>query len=84
LYSASNNNKLSKNTANGNDMGFYVELAAKNRLTSNTANSNVEYGYFDLTTGSGTAGTANAYSLDECSSNLVGGSSPTGLCAPQP
>ena len=80
------NNKLAFNTGNGNTIsGFDVDsFSSANVLTSNTANSNTMYGYRDFSTGSGTAGTANFYSLDECTVNLVGSSTPTGLCTPQP
>ena len=79
-------NKLTLNTGNGNTIsGFDVDsFSSANVLTLNTANSNTMYGYRDFSTGSGTAGTANSYSLDECTVNLVGGSTPTGLCTPQP
>jgi len=76
----SGQNSLSGNTANGNGKdGFYLDSTSKNTIiTGNTANSNTAYGYFDAS-----ASGRNAYSLDECSSNLLGGSNPTGLCTPQ-
>ena len=79
------NNKLMLNTGNGNTIsGFDVDsFSSANVFVLNTANSNTMYGYRDFSTGSGTAGTANSYSLDECAVNLVGGSTPTGLCTPQ-
>jgi parallel beta-helix repeat protein len=82
----SSSNTLSKNTASGDgDYGFYLSgnAAIGNTFTSNTANSNEQYGFFDVTVGSGTAGTGNMYSLNECSLNVLGGSTPTGLCMPQ-
>ena len=84
LYSPSNT--LSRNTANSNHYdGFFLEedATSKNTLTGNTANSNADFGYFDSTTDSGNEGTANFYSGDECSSNRLGGSSPSGLGSPQ-
>jgi parallel beta-helix repeat protein len=62
--------------------GIYLGASSSNKLTGNTANGN--YGYYDDSVGSGTAGTANTYPLDECISNGNAGSDPTGLCTPQP
>jgi parallel beta-helix repeat protein len=86
LNFGSNDNRLWSNTGDGNNIsGFDVDSSSStNSLASNTANNNSLYGYRDFTSGLGTAGTANTYSLDECSLNLVGGSSPTGLCSPKP
>ena len=78
----SSSNILTGNTANSDGLGFYLNGSSSNTLTGNTANHDLVYGYFDDTTGSGTAGTANLYTMDICDSNGVGGSSPRGLCAP--
>jgi parallel beta-helix repeat protein len=82
----SSNNNLRGNTATGNGYaGFYTYASSShNVIRLNTANANGDYGYYDGTTGSGTGGTADTYVGDECSSNIVAGSSPTGLCTPQP
>ena len=74
---------LTGNTASANGNGFYLYLSTGNKIGSNRADSNSGVGYEDTSTGSGTAGTASTYTLDECSSNTIGGSYPTGLCAPQ-
>jgi parallel beta-helix repeat protein len=82
LYSSSNNT-LAENTADSNGhSGFHLHGSFYNTLTWNTANNNNHYGYNDSSRGSGTAGTANRYPLDECSGNGSGGSSPSGLCLP--
>ena len=86
LYNSSNSNTLTGNTADSNNPGDGFVLynsSSSNTLTGNTANSNGYYGYYDGTTGSGTKGTANLYSGDKCSNNNAGGSSPSGLGAPQ-
>ena len=51
---------------------------SNNILTTNMANDNYGYGCFDDSTGSGTEGTVNFYTGDECSS------APSGLGSPQP
>jgi parallel beta-helix repeat protein len=84
VITSGSNNVFTGNTAKGNTVdGFLVYFATNSIIKGNTADSNGQWGYFDYTGGSGTAGTANLYQGDECSNNLVGGSSPTGLCTPQ-
>jgi|GEM_PF-2796137 parallel beta-helix repeat protein len=73
-------NELGNNAARSNLYGFYLWDASGNTLAWNRADYNLYYGYTDNTTGSGTAGTANLYSSDECSLNGDGGSTPSGLC----
>ncbi len=91
--SASSDNHFRGNTANNNGLdGFSIEAtsflgggySSNNRLQGNTANGNGLYGYYDSSRGLGTAGTSNSYRGDECNDNFEGGSTPTGLCAPQP
>lgn len=81
LYNSSNNT-LSENTANSNTYsGFGLSGSFGNALSGNTADKNTNYGYDDTSSaGSGTAGTTNSYSGDECSGDGIGGSSPSGLC----
>jgi parallel beta-helix repeat protein len=81
----STNNNLSGNVANNNTYyGFELGSgSSNNNLSGNVANNNTRYGYYDATAGSGTGGTANSYSGDECSGNGVWGSGPSGLCSPQ-
>ena len=82
--SNSSSNTLSGNTADKNTYwGFYLSGTSISTLSGNTADNNKQYGYYDTTTGTGTAGTASTYSLDECSVNDFGGSSPSRLCSPQ-
>lgn len=75
LYSSSYD-FLGTNAANSNNhYGFYLFSSSKgNSLTTNTADSNGAFGYSDNSVGSGTGGTANYYSGDECSNNGVGDS----------
>jgi len=95
LFSSSGNN-LVGNTANSNNVdGFALTAASKsNNLFTNTANSNLQYGYHDLSTGTGTKATGNIYNGDICgptaaTHNTVGGAIPPNvgvppyLCTPQ-
>jgi len=78
------------NVANGNENGFSIYAnhgtSSNNIIQGNSAgfgSANVLYGFYDGTTGSGTAGTANTYTGNSCSGTNNGGgaqSSPTGLC----
>ncbi len=83
LQKGSNKNALTGNTADRDFDGFTLLHSKSNTLTGNAADSNTQYGYLDRTKGSGTRGTANAYSNDECSDNGAGGSHPRGLGSPQ-
>jgi len=73
--SSTTGNTASSNTGDG----FRIDFGSGNKLSYNKANSNAAYGYQDLTTGAGTAGTANTYKKDACSLNTLGCSSPAGL-----
>jgi len=65
--------------------GFYLAATSLfNSLGTNTANNNLHYGYYDLSSGGGTLGTRDYYSLNECSGNGIHGSQPLGLGTPQP
>jgi parallel beta-helix repeat protein len=79
----SNYNIVVDNIATNDYYGFAI-FGNSNLVSNNVANGNLEYGYLDVSTGSGTAGTANVYLFDHCGGNLFGGSNPTGLCMPQP
>jgi len=48
-------------------------------LNDNTADNNLNYGYHV-----GEIDNTFSFSDNECSDNGMGGSSPTGLCSPQP
>jgi len=74
---------LTGNTASSNGhFGFRFDKGSiHNAVSGNTADSNGQYGYWAR---SGQNNVKNTFSSNECSSNLVGGSDPTGLCAPQP
>jgi parallel beta-helix repeat protein len=78
--SSSSSNTLSSNKAISNGYGFYVSTGSSgNTISGNAANSNQRYGYYDQTSGSGTAGTANTYTEDTCSGNTIACSSPPGV-----
>jgi parallel beta-helix repeat protein len=85
FFTLSSNNTLVGNIADSStNHGFLFNPGnVNNRIVGNTADKDNGYGYNDYTTGSGTLGTANMYSNDECSGNGSGGSSPAGLCSPQ-
>ena len=72
---------LSGNTASGNGAdGFYFQ-GNQITITGNTADNNKGYG-FDASPIHSNPKT-DTVSNNECDSNLLGGSSPTGLCSPQ-
>jgi parallel beta-helix repeat protein len=74
---------ISHNVAEANlENGFYMEFPGNshNVLSNNTASSNGEYDYYDDSSGSGTAGTANTYTSNSCNNNFATGSYPSGLC----
>jgi parallel beta-helix repeat protein len=76
---------LVENTANVNGFsGFNITRSNSIQLNRNSANSNTQYGYYDLSAGAGTKGTANTYTSNICKVNGQGGSMPSGLCTPQP
>jgi len=78
LYRA-DGNSLSGNTANSNGFGFYAQNGSgANAFTSNSADSNTNYGFYDPTYHR----LGDVYHTDECSKNILGGSDPSGLCAP--
>jgi len=78
---ATTNDSLVNDVANGNTYGFYLHGVTDIVLKFDTANSNSQYGYYNHQS---RLGSGNTFIDDECSGNLVGGSSPTGLCTPQP
>jgi parallel beta-helix repeat protein len=80
-FESTSSNTLTGNTAKSNKGdGFYMDSATSgNTLTSNVANSNHGYGYADYSTGSGTAGTANTYTGNKATGNVLGASKPSGL-----
>jgi len=81
LYHLSNGH-LSGNTASSNGAdGFYFG-GNQITITGNMADSNKGYG-FDVSPVHSSL-KSDIISLNECSGNLLGGSSPTGLCTPQP
>jgi parallel beta-helix repeat protein len=86
LRESSDNNVVRFNTAIGNDRdGFAIlQSSINNEIVENESSNNAGYGFLDETEDSGTAGTANTYTDNGCSDNNLGGSSPTGLCSPQP
>ena len=79
-------NTISENEAKDNlVVGFKAtSTSSGNNFVDNSAKANTGFGYDDDSTGSGTLGTDNTYNNNECKDNTSGGSSPTGLCSPQP
>ncbi len=74
-------NHATKNLADG----FLIQpLNVDGGLYSNFAYGNVAFGFEDLSSGSGTSGTADMYSGNICKSDGFGGSFPGGLCEPPP
>jgi len=86
---ASTGNEFLENTAERNGMhGFEVTEPAgaskSNALVNNSATDNAGYGYLDTSSGgTGDSGTDNTYERNRCSNNVLGGSSPGGLCGPR-
>ena len=76
----SSGNILRDNTANSNYDGVVLIGAGNgNTLNHNTANSNSQFGFRLLDSGAN-----NLFTDNNCLTNGVGGSSPSGLCSPQP
>lgn len=74
------NNTLTHDEASGNNGdGFAFYLSANNAVHNSVAEHNA-FGFLDLTSGGGTAGTRNFYTDNVCTGNLYGGSHPGGLC----
>jgi parallel beta-helix repeat protein len=71
------NNRILKSKGDG---FFLVSHFQNNFLTGNSAKYNGGFGFDDMSTGQGTAKTANTYSSNHCTSNTAGPSSPAGLC----
>ena len=73
---------MSANTSSYNKLdGILADVTAQeagNTFTSNTLANNIRYGAEDLSSGAGTAGTANTWSTNTCSP--AGNSFPSGLC----
>jgi len=75
-------NNLTDNVALNNAIGFYFNNSSQhNTVADNSADGSSQYGYQDIAVQRHP--TFQTYEGDECSGNLLGGSSPTGLCAPQ-
>jgi parallel beta-helix repeat protein len=81
---------LSKNTATGNEYGFYMDDSAGFTLSINRADYNTYYGYYDDTTGPAPLALGTYYVNNECSHNTLHGSyddeaglGPAFLCTPQ-
>lgn len=85
VLDGSSGNTFTNNTADNSyfEYGFYLYNSSGNTLSRNTADSNRSYGYYDTSTGSGTAGTANVYTDNTGNGNGAGGSKPRGLAAQQ-
>jgi parallel beta-helix repeat protein len=77
---ASTDNTFEGNTAKGNTFdGFATDSkSASNTFTENKAHGNGGFGFVD------DSAPANTYNNNKCAGNTSGGSSPSGLCQPQP
>ncbi len=89
LRESADNNVIMNNMATGNNQDGFAVISSvsssnNNEFVENDSSNNGGYGFLDETEDSGTAGTANTYTNNTCSDNDLGGSSPTGLCTPQP
>lgn len=74
--------RVSRNTATRNGgNGFQVSRATDSLLSHNVSRGNGAFGVRDLTTGGGTAGTANTHESNRCDANTLGDSDPPGLCS---
>lgn len=61
--------------------GFHARIGSINNLfVGNASHFSADVGFWDVTIGSGTAGTANGYVDNICLRNTNGGSDPAGLC----
>ena len=69
-------NDAKDNTGNG---FMATSTSSGNNFVANNAEGNTGFGFLDLS-----AGPANTYNINECDGNTAGGSSPSGLCSPQP
>lgn len=80
----STGNTLTENESIRSSSEGFAIFSAGNTLTENIANDNGTFGFNDTT------GVANIYppltapDANHCTGNASGGSSPTGLCTPQP
>ncbi len=81
-----NGAKVANNKSNNNMVdGIYVSpLSTNNKLNSNTMSGNGVYDAEDVSTGSGTAGTANFWQRDHCVTDNHGGLLCTGSPPPPP
>jgi hypothetical protein len=68
-------NILADNAGHGLDVSATASAFDRNRSSANDG-----WGIADASTGEETAGTANTYTLDVCTGNALGHSSPPGLC----
>lgn len=83
VVAASMGNILKNNRSTGSTSEGFAIFSVANTFTGNTANDNGTHGFLDSTGGGGTLGTGNVYVNNRCRDNLTG-SSPSGLCTPQP
>ena len=83
--SFSDGNILGDNFAYRNaGRGFVLDTSSGNTLTENIANDNGTFGFNDTTGEGNTYPPLTAPDANHCTGNALGGSSPTGLCTPQP
>ena len=73
-------NVVSDSATSGIVVAIFGDAAGNNVFERNKSINNTDFGILDQTTGTGTGGTANAYTGNVCSGNDLGDSSPAGLC----
>jgi parallel beta-helix repeat protein len=83
LGPATTGNTFIMNNVKKNMRGFLVDDAIGNTFEDNSASKNGVFGFHD-NTGATAALVQNIYINNSCKKNTAGGSSPTGLCSPQP
>jgi hypothetical protein len=71
---------MSPNVSQANAFDGFWSICDGCTFDRNRSAGNGTVGMRDLTTGSGTGGTASTYSRNVCSGNALGDSSPPGLC----
>lgn len=77
---AGSDHKVVRNLVQTNGGDGLLVTATGSRFDRNQMKANGGYGIEDETSGGGTSGTANTYTLNTCSSDAKGKSTPTGLC----
>lgn len=80
----STGNTLTENESLRSSSEGFAIFSSGNTLTGNIANDNGTFGFEDTTGGGNTYPPLTAPDANHCTGTALGGSSPTGLCTPQP